>query len=329
MSRDRVPTVEKYAAHYLKTYAGPPYHPEKNRVQATCILRNYVLPALGALRLDEVTPRHLAELQAALFARGLGFHTVQGAIFSAWGALWKAARTEGLVVGKPHGGLLWPRHDLNPDPFTEDERNRIVDWFECEAMDVLPIVACVFLAGMRPSEACGLRWQDIDLRTGDVVLERAIASGEVTAGKTRNSRRSLRVGKALRGILKACRPSWAEPGDLIARNVRGNPVNSQWVGTYWFRKCCTALGLRYRGFYHGRHTYVSLALRDGAPIAHVAKFCGTSVQTIERHYWRWVGVLADPAEGGDDEKGDHRSKVRGALAHGRQAGRPKAPRRAP
>ena len=56
-----------------------------------------------------------------------------------------------------------------------------------------------------------------------------------------------------------------------------------------------SLGLRTRGLYCGRHTYISIAVSvREANIARVAAYCGTSVRRIEANYLRWLTDLTDP-----------------------------------
>lgn len=287
------PTVAEFADRWIKEYAGPPFHARKNQAHARSVFRYYLLPYLAETRLGEVEPRHLAAAQRAMFARGLAVATVKGALQSVWASMWLAARAEGMVTGYPHRELRWPKAQPEPDPFTEDERQAIVRHFDTRtAFGVY--VGCIFLAGMRPSEAAGLRRGDVDLDNGWVTIRQAIASRETTPGKTRKSPRLIRVCDQLVRIVARSTPRWQDASVLLTRSRGGGPVDSQQWGGWHFKRACDALSLRYRGLYHGRHTYFSLALMEGANPVQLAEFGGTGVQTMMRYYWRWMGGVSDP-----------------------------------
>lgn len=209
--------------------------------------------------------------------------------------MWKAAKAEGLVAGSPHSELTWPRHNPEPDPFTAEERDQILAWFRRRLPQYVPLVGSVFLAGMRPSEACGLRWGDIDLDTGEVTIARPLASREQTRGKTSKSLRQIRVCDRLVEMYRFSKPAWAEASALVSLNRSRRPVDSSQFGRMNFGTCCEELGLRYRAFYCGRHTFISLSLQEGANPAELSAFCAVSLGTMGRHYWRWMGAVVDPA----------------------------------
>lgn len=288
------PTVDEFAKRFLAEYAGPPWHARKNVAHARNVLQRYLLPHLGPLRLSQVSPKELRTVQRKLLADGLALNTCKGALQSVWASVWKAARTEGLVAGKPHSELTWPRSEPEPDPFTAKERDAVIAWFQKRQPHYLPLVGSSFLAGMRPSEACGLRWGDIDLDSGEVTIARPIASREQTRGKTRKSLRQIRVSDRLLELYRYAKPAWAEASALCCVTRFRRAVDSTKFGSTTFKPCCEDLGIRYRGFYHGRHTFISLSLQNGANPVELSAFCAVSLATMQRHYWKYLGAVQDP-----------------------------------
>jgi integrase len=51
-----------------------------------------------------------------------------------------------------------------PNPFTEEERGKILKHFRDKIPFYYPFAYTLFFTGMRPSEALALRWGDIDLK---------------------------------------------------------------------------------------------------------------------------------------------------------------------
>src|SRR5206468_7841850 len=84
------------------------------------------------------------------------------------------------------------------------------------------------------------------------------------------------------------------------------PVEEErFVDKHWNR-ALQATGIRPRGFYTTRHTFISAALTDGCNLKWLADYCGTSVEMIERHYGKWMGgddsvQLAKIGEGGETQ----------------------------
>ncbi len=55
----------------------------------------------------------------------------------------------------------------------------------------------------------------------------------------------------------------------------------------WYRALRGA-GVRPRGPYHTRHTFISVGLSYGANIKWLADYCGTSPDMIQRHYGKYI-----------------------------------------
>jgi hypothetical protein len=80
-------------------------------------------------------------------------------------------KSEGKISKTPFNDVppnFWPRiNSEEPDPFTEAERDSIIEYFFKKYWGKWPH-ACVFVymlfwGGMRPSELTGRRWKAVDL----------------------------------------------------------------------------------------------------------------------------------------------------------------------
>ena len=294
MHRSKAPTLAAYVEDWLAAYAKPPYYSQHAASVRTYNLRHYILPALGERPIDALTPADFQRLQEDLLSRvsqSMAKHVIRGSL----ARVLKTALRDGLISRSPLTGLIWPPDEQEPpDPFTEHESARILDYFRAERPEYLPLVACVFLAGMRPSEACGLFVSSVDWTTGKCGIRGALVSGERTRGKTRKSQRVIDLDPELLEVLRSTVPRWAGPDELLLQTRKGQPINSRTWGSYHFTRALKQLGIRHRGFYHGRHTFISISATHGAPLPHVAAYCGTSVAYIEKHYLRWLGSMSSP-----------------------------------
>lgn len=306
-------TVGEYADRWFSTRCAAPF-----RADYLCRIRRnsfrlYLLPRLGSVALKDVDTALLSELQQELLSRGLSVVTVRTAI-GHFSECWKAARADGLVKGRPHADLVWPRAKRKkPTVFTPYEREQILAaargrWFA-------PQVAVMALAGLRPSEAAGLRWEDFDPITNRLAIRQALVSREETDGKTGKSLRVLTISPQLTRLLVEARGNYMV--GPMSRNAIGEPVNSEHFAGKYFKPLLKDIGVRYRSPYCLRHTYITLALMEGGSAAHVAEYCGTSIQEIERSYLSWIGVVADPMQKAGPARagqGDQHVSLRG-LAH--------------
>lgn len=283
-------TLGEYAGRWFQTRCATPF-----RAEYLCRIRRnsfrlYLLPRLGNVALKDVDTALLSELQQELLGRGLSVVTVRTAI-GHFSEMWKAARADGLVRGRPHSDLVWPRMKRRkPTVFTPYEREQLVTaakgrWF-------LPQIALMAYAGLRPSEAAGMRWEDFDPIANKLSLRQALVAREETDGKTGKSLRVITISpKLTRLLVEAKGNRMVGP---MSRNNIGEPINSEHFAGKYFRPLCRDIGLKYRSPYAMRHTFITIALMEGASAAHVAEYCGTSIQEIERSYLSWIGVVADP-----------------------------------
>jgi integrase len=135
----------------------------------------YILPRFRTVALVDVTPRLLEEFRAYLLnERGLAIKSVRNVIDASFRACFRDARKiDYLIERDPFEALIWPRRQQpKPDPFNEQERDKIIEQFGQKSPFYVPFVHTLFWTGARPSELLGLRWGDVDLRAGFVSISR-------------------------------------------------------------------------------------------------------------------------------------------------------------
>jgi integrase len=295
----KAPTVRKYFDEWMKHQQPPIVRPAQARDYRQHLTR-YVVDAvievagtehiLGDLRLDEVKLGHLRAFQGELIGTGLKVKTVRNIIDGSFRAMIRDARAEEHLAGDPFAGLKWPRTSPpKPDPFTPEERDRILQWFLDRKPFYYPFVFLLFHTGMRPSEATALRWENVDLRHQILTIRRSRYCGGEGAPKTAGSERTIRllpdVCECLRGLMLLN----ASADDYVFTNaVTGGPLNQgEWAREFWHRPL-RGQNIRHRKFYATRHTFISNALTNGVNLKYLAEYCGTSVAMIERDYGRFL-----------------------------------------
>jgi len=206
--------------------------------------------------------------------------------------MWRDAMIENLVEHNPFALLQWPRQPKHrPDPFTIEERDKILNWWAEHDFFFYPYVFFQFHTGCRPSETAALTWANIE--AGRVAIRGSLVMGEQGATKTEGADRTIRIGEAIAQLL-AILPSRELGLEHVFVGKRGNPMTKKWAEHNW-KRCLDALSIRHRPFRATRHTFITEAVRRGDNLKAIADYCGTSMAMIERDYCarETVGTISE------------------------------------
>jgi len=81
-------------------------------------------------------------------------------------------------------------------------------------------------------------------------------------------------------VLRAIQPLRAEPNDYVFTTTEGKPIEPKaFASRYWYR-CLRALGIRVRGIYCTKDTFVSSALKLGLKVAWLEQQTGVNYATF-------------------------------------------------
>jgi hypothetical protein len=96
-------------------------------------------------------------------------------------------------------------------------------------------------------------------------------------------------------VLRSIEPIRVGPETFVFVNTLGKPLEPRAFLPHWYA-CLRALGIRVRGIYACKDTYISTIL-PLKPIPWIEKQTGVAYSTIKRHYGRWMPP-ATPDEAG-------------------------------
>jgi integrase len=137
--------------------------------------------------------------------------------------------------------------------------------------------------GMRRGEVLGLRWRDLDLDGGRLVVEQTLLAPRyvltLLPPKTEQARRSIDLDEETVSVLRAHKRRQAEErlalgagwgehplaDDLVFRTEDGSPIQPQ-LFTLAFQQAATVAGLPKLRLHDLRHTSVALCGQAGAPV---------------------------------------------------------------
>ena len=206
------------------------------------------------------------------------------------------ARKAGIVASFPFSDLEWPRAIVpGPDPFSVEERDRILEYFCNKAWRVgrgggsystashypyYAFVFTLFFTGIRPSEAVAIRNSNLDLRAGTLRIERSRSLGHEAAPKTPSAMRTVRLTRRNVEILGNIVELHANPDDYLFKNTLGEPIEQR----SFYSSAVRVLEMRPRDLYVTKDTYVSVAITAGVNLTWLSEQTGVAETTLRKHY---------------------------------------------
>jgi integrase len=260
----------------IRNRSGDRYKPSVIRSYETS-LRLRVLPELGKRKLSEIRRRDVQDLADRPLGQGLDPSTIRNTLMPLR-AIFRRALARGDIAVNPTRGLELPA--------VRGKRDRIVSPDEAEALlAALPerdraLWATALYAGLRRGELQALRWDDVNLATGVIRVERAwdVQEGPIEP-KSRAARRRVPIPAILRDYLVAHRHGC--PGAL--GHVFGRPDGKAFDGPTAGARAKAAwrrAGLEPVTLHEARHTFASLMIAAGVNAKALATYMGHASVTI-------------------------------------------------
>jgi integrase len=198
----RTQSVALYCAQWLKDTKSPP-HTRPHTYWLYTSRLGHVVDALGHLRLCDVTPTHIARMEAALLSQGLAAGTVRGVHSLFRAALADACRYE-VLESNPALNVTAPKRETTE--FSTLTREELVQLLEISrGTRWHALWTLLGTCGMRLGEALALTWGDV--RGGTVKIRQTVTSGQgqgIFLGpvKTKKSRRDIPLSRTASTALK-------------------------------------------------------------------------------------------------------------------------------
>jgi integrase len=272
----RAPCFEQVAKDYLQTFA-PSHLKPSTLFGYKRTLEGFLVPRLRRLRLDEINATVVREFDAVLVRRGAKPSTRRNA---------QAVLRSVLCRYAVEARLL----DVPPSlPRLPKVGAKVVNALTREEVDALLAVSCsahrvAFLlaayAGLRAGEIRGLRWRDVDLKGGQLVVRQTICRGKVSTPKSGHER----VVPLADELAIALSRVTSRPLDgRVSTTARGKPWSEFSLGNA-FRRACKRAGLSGWRPHDLRHFFVTELFRLGAAAPAVQVLAGHSeLETTQRY----------------------------------------------
>ena len=175
--------------------------------------RCHVLPALGRIPLAELTPLRIQGYLYEKMNQGLSPNTVIKHYVMLTTALGMAVRLE-MLERSPMDRVTPPKKKEARFSFYSPEQLQLLFSAVSGTMMELPVKLAAYL-GLRRSQICGLRWENVDLEAGLLSIRevRTEVGGSVVlkSPKTRTSARRLGI-TGLQDLQQVLRRAWERRG---------------------------------------------------------------------------------------------------------------------
>jgi integrase len=272
-----------------------------------------ITPAIGHVRLGDLRPAHIEKLLRDLRVAGRG-DTTRKRIHATIRSALTNARRSGLIRANPASDVsVGGGRPTKVRPWQPAELGMFLDHVAGHRLGGLFEVMA--FAGLRRGEACALRWRDVDLDRGVIVVRSQLVEvgGKVSEGRPKTHSgedrrvdigdRVVRALLAHRLIQDAERTAWGlayrDDNRVFAREDGSDLAPS--TVTKLFVRLARETGLRPVRLHDLRHGAASLMLASGADLAVVSKRMGHSsirvTADIYSHLLDGVGRrVADAAE---------------------------------
>ncbi|MPY99446.1 MAG: tyrosine-type recombinase/integrase [Actinophytocola sp.] len=163
--------LEKWLRHWFENIAEPSVKYKTANWYRTAVYQ-YLIPRLGAHRIDRLEPEHVEDMLADLRAEGCKPSTLRQVHNTLKTSLNVAVKRERLAKNPVTLVKAPPLVEEEIDPFTVEEARRILH----AAKDVRhgSRFAIALALGLRQGEALGLKWQDLNEDAGTLAVRRSL-----------------------------------------------------------------------------------------------------------------------------------------------------------
>jgi len=268
-----------------------------NCEETTChgyenILNTHMIPSLGRLYVQDLTPVRVQQYYGELRRKGLANNTIRKHHVLLHAALGAAVRQG--IVGANVTCLVTPPAREAPHHRFYDSKQLCALFRASEGTTLEVAVKLAGCLGLRRSEICGLKWRNVDLKRGVLTVceVRTAVSGRALekAPKSYASERRLAFGgnEDLESLLKRLHRDWGRrrkqdpkynPEGYVAVNEAGKPYQPD-VLCQRIAQFIAAQGLPPISLHGLRHSFASVANSQNVPMFSISKALGHSSTSV-------------------------------------------------
>lgn len=285
--RNYIPPTERTVGEFLSTWLESVHrHQLKHTtyLRYEVLVRNYLLPGLGHLRLSDIKPTDIQKFYTEMLnspgasGRPIKARTVEhtGAVLKK--ALRYAVEVEGVLSFNPASRVPLPKSDAQaPTPWNRHELTTFLE--EAQSHRLFFFFRLSAYTGARRGELLALRWSDFDGSYITICKSRTLTGRSVVETNTtkggKGGQRRVKLDRETIELFGAHRKrqieerlsmgtAWTETGYVFVQE-NGLPLDTG-TTTALFQKISRRTGLRPTRLHDLRHLHATELLRLGEPL---------------------------------------------------------------
>lgn len=255
-------------------------------------LDRWIYPALGDLRMPDITAANISALLLDIQAQGKAHATVIK-VYTVLNSLFKMAYLSDVIPKNPMDKVERPKQrkdevrPAEPEAYTIEEVQHIFACLEKEPLKWQALIQLLVDTGIRRGECCGLQWKDIDFTENTITISGNLcytAKKGVYLDVPKNGKtRTIDVDPDVLGLLQQLRGQQIEHEIIspfvFTQNNSAEPMHPQ-TPTRYLKKFSEQYGIDDLHPHKLRHSFASIAITNGADIASVSEKLGHSDKAV-------------------------------------------------
>jgi len=264
---------------------------ENSRSNYQSYLDKKIYPALGDIKLPEITPAQITALLLEIQTQGKAHGTVIK-VYTILSGLFKMAYLSDMIERNPMDKVERPKprkDEIKPEEasaFTAQEVQRILTCLEREPLKWQALIRLLIDTGIRRGECCALQWKNIDFKTGAITISGNLCytkqKGVYLDTPKNGHTRTVYAGLDTIALLKQLRTAQAEKAIspyVFTQETVPEPMHPQ-SPTRYLKKFSERYGISDLHPHKLRHTFASVAITSGADVASVSEALGHSDKAV-------------------------------------------------
>ena len=250
-------------------------------------LNGHIKPHFKALKLmlRKISPQHIQDYFNCKRKAGLSAYSIQKHNVVICGALKEAVKKNLIPYNPADRATLPAKKKFVGKSYTLEQANKLLEVADGET--IKPAIILGLLYGLRRSEVLGLRWQDIDFKTGTIQIRNTVVRTktliEHEETKSNASKRTLFIIPETREYFLKCREQQEVRRELLGSSYHESDHVCVWEDgrsfepsyiSRKFKKLLEASGLPLIRFHELRHTAGSLLLEKGLSPKQIQEYLG-------------------------------------------------------
>ncbi len=265
---------------------------ENSRSAYQGALDKWIYPALGDFKLPEITSAEISALLLSMQKQGKAQATCVK-VYTILQGIFKMAYLADLVDRNPMDKVERPKprkdelkKPAEAESYTAGELKHILDCLQNEPLKWRAYMSLLIDTGVRRGEACGLKWECVDLDAGQITIAGNLcytsAKGVYLDTPKNGKTRTVDIAPNVVALLRQLRAEQAREGlspYVFSQEGSPEPMHPQ-SPTRYMKRFAKRYGVTDLHPHKLRHSFASVAITNGADVASVSEKLGHSDKAV-------------------------------------------------